>query len=71
MFSKIGVKRPNPERFDRALEGALPILPGASSGLSQTKPTGGLVRRSSKVVRLDKSLDEPHAMTIAVVPIAG
>ncbi len=70
MFSKIREKRPNPERFARAMEGALSILPGASSGLPQIKPTGGLVRRTGKVVLLDKSLDQPHPMAIAVVPIA-
>ena len=39
---------PDPERFDRAMESALRILPGAPAGLSQTDPTRGPVRSASK-----------------------
>jgi len=71
MFSKIGVERSNPERFDWALEGALAILPGAPGRLSQADPTGSPVRSAGKAFLLDKALQQPHPMAIAVLPIVG
>ncbi len=70
MFSEIGVERPNPERFDRALEGPLAIFPGAPGRLAQTNPTGGPGRGAGKALLLDKSLDQPHRIARAVLPIS-
>jgi hypothetical protein len=71
MFSKIGVEWLNPERFDRAVERALAILPGAPCGLSQADPTGGPVRSASKAFPFDKGFHQPHPVAIAVLPIIG
>jgi len=69
MFSKIGVEGSNPERFDRGLEGALTILPGAPGRLSQTDPPCGPVRSAGKAFLLDEGLHQPHRMAVASLPI--
>jgi len=69
MVSKMGVEGPNPHRFDRALESALTILPGAPGRLSQTDPPRSAVRSAGKAFLLDEALHQPHRMAVAGLPV--